>query len=116
MRLWILALAVATGAAMLVARPAAAATGVEATPAVLTIDSQGEFVGSGHAIQEVQHRRYRGRPHYHYRPPHWGPRYYRPYPPYRPERHRGYYRHPYRGRPRGGVYFYGPRVGVGIGW
>ncbi|MDY0169552.1 MAG: hypothetical protein RBS80_23620 [Thermoguttaceae bacterium] len=118
MRPWILSLAAAVGAVMLVAQPAAAETGVAVTPAVLTIDSDGASGGASHAIHEVRHRHHRGRPHfyYDYRRPHWGPSYYRPHPSYRPYGHHGYHRHYYYGHPRGGVYFHGPRVGVGIGW
>lgn len=119
MRPWILSL-MAVGAVIFLAQPAAAETSVAVTPAVLTIDSEGAFEGTSHAIHEVRHGHHRGRHHFHYdyRRPH-GSRYhyhYRPHPFYQPYWHHGYPRHYDYGHPRGGVYFYGPRVGVGIGW
>jgi hypothetical protein len=114
MRLWILSLATVAGVVMFTAQRAVAETGVAVSPAVLTVDSEGE---SGHAIHEVRHHRHRGRHFYHdYRRPYRGPHYYGPHRYYGPYRYPGYHRYPYYGRHRGGVYFHGPRVGVGIGW
>ncbi len=122
MRSWILSLAGAVGALAFVGQSAVAEhTVVPVTPAALTIGSEAQFEGSGHAIVEVRHPHTRGRTHF-YAPPHRRSPYHGSYwhrgPVYRYPQYR--YRHPYGrpyyGRPGGGVYFYGPRVGIGIGW
>ncbi len=121
MNSWTLSLAAAFGVLVLFAQPAAAdSPQLAVNPAVLTIGADGETGGTDHAIHEVQYRRGRGHGRHHfYGPPAWRP-------PHRTYRHpgvyappRGYrYRHRYwhHGPRRGGVYFYGPRIGIGIGW
>ena len=123
MKSWIVSLAAAVGVLVFVAQPAAAnQPELAVTPAVLTIEADGELEGTDHAIQEVRHSRGRGRGRDRgrgrgrrdfYRPPSRRPGVgiYVPPPVYRYP-----YHYPYYAPPRGGVYFYGPRVGIGIGW
>ncbi len=118
MKACILSLMAAAGVLGLVVQPAAAEPpGVAVTPAVLTIDSGGEFAGSDYAIHQVHSRR-----GFHHVPHHRSFRYhgfYAPVPVYPYPRHVYPYPrhvHPYHVHPHGGVFFHGPRVRIGVGW
>ncbi len=121
MRLWTLSLAGVVSVLAFAVQPAAAEhPTVPVTPAVLTIGSDAQFEGSGHSIVEVRYPRSRGRARV-YTPPHWRPPHYGTYrvpgrATWYPHPYGYRYPHPYPVHPYGGVYFHGPRVGIGLGW